>query len=249
MFFFKKIIQVKNTFLKIIIIFFIANYSFAQIKANVDSTDLNHKLKIKKITGIDFTNYKYKNLDENFKIITTEKQYNIYVKKYKIYPQSIKNYSDSLQVVLTGEFDDFDYSRIATLKLTYSWERVALYCREDVDKIKSIAKKIEIKYPVKFKEELENDSLKIPEIKLMIFNLKEKLTTQYGQEQIDKLKNNNQLLNFSFKRNPDVSILRENVMIKKNIEKFSKKHNRYPTDVEKKKLGLECGKENCCQKK
>lgn len=57
------------------------------------------------------------------------------------------------------------------------------------------------------------------------------------------------MLNFSFKNNSEVHLLKNEIFEKKRLERFKAKHKRNPTAEEIKNLGIECGKENCCQKK
>lgn len=55
---------------------------------------------------IDYLAYKYKYLDKNYKIHINSDVFDHAVEKYKFYPEKIRNYSDSLAVVMMLEFDD-----------------------------------------------------------------------------------------------------------------------------------------------
>lgn len=175
----------------------------------------SRKLKIDKIKEIDFLSYKYKNLDENFKINIDSSMFNSIVKKFGFYEERINTYNDSLRVVLTGEFEDSDYTRIAQLRITYTWKRVSYYLWENPENLQKIAKKHNIKYPYYFQACVEQSNCPNKEILKLVENLRTKLILKFGAETINALQNNNELLNFAFKNNPEVQQLRKGIMKKR----------------------------------
>jgi hypothetical protein len=190
---------------------------------NVHSQDIDRnfgdeksrKLKIDKIKEIDFLSYKYKNLDENFKIKIDSSTFNSIVKKFGFYEERINAYNDSLRVVLTGEFEDSDYTRIAQLRITYTWKRVSYYLWESAENLQKIAKKHNIKYPYYFQACVEQSNCPNKEILKLVENLRTKLILKFGAETINALQTNKELLNFAFKNNPAVQQLKEDIMQKR----------------------------------
>ena len=209
-------------------------------KSLKDSVDFYEKF--------NFFKFNYKFLKSDYTIKITDKQFQEIILKYKYYPKSTYQHSDSLQIVLASEFKSDVQRRMAYLRLSYTWERVGLFCRESSENLKKYAKNLKIEHPYEFKTQLENKNQENNILINILANLRKELRQQYTMEIIDKM-SNNELLNFSFKNNPKVHEIKKSIFDKRSLERFVAKHKRQPTEDEKKKLGFECGKENCCQKK
>lgn len=176
------------------------------------SQEINEKMlrekdaKIDSLIKIDFLSYKYKYLDENFKITIPKEVYEKTILEYKYYPERIKTHKDSIIVVLMAEFKDEDASRIASLRINYSWKRLSYYLWMQEDEVLELAKKLNVKMPYRLKELFEKND---PKVKSEILQLKDKLYLKLGMEEIKKM-SGNELLNFAFKHNPEIVNLRNN---------------------------------------
>ncbi|PXY42229.1 hypothetical protein DMB65_03075 [Flavobacterium cheongpyeongense] len=223
--------------LSIIVIFLLTNITFSQ-----DS--ISNSKKLDSILKTDFLSYNYKYLDKTFKINIKQDVYNKSLTEHKFILNKTFNYSDSLNVVLMAEFNDWDATRIANLRITYSWDRVGYYLWKEKDEIIEIAKKNNIHHPYRLQELIKNNNEKVS---IEIDELRKKLFLQFGNIDL-KTMTVDQLLAFSFKNNPKVVKLKQESIKKSNIRKFVAKHNRQPTALEEKNLGEGCGKEDCCQK-
>jgi len=81
----------------------------------------------KELPEIDYLTYKYKHLDKDYKIHMPSDLFQETMKKYEYFPQKIKTYSDSLSVVLMGEFDNWKQANIATNRLAFTDLRSSYY--------------------------------------------------------------------------------------------------------------------------
>lgn len=156
--------------------------------------------KIDSLVKIDFLSYKYKYLDKNFKITIPKEVYEKTILEYKFYTERIRTYKDSIIVVLAAELKDEDASRIASLRINYSWKRLSYYLWMKEDEVLELAKKLNVKMPYRLKELFEKND---PKVKSEILNLKDKLYLKLGNEDIKKM-SGNELLNFAFKHNPEI---------------------------------------------
>lgn len=166
---------------------------------------LKRDAKIDSLKKIDFLSYKYKYLDENFKIKISKEDFDKAISDYKIYPERIKKYSDSLYVVLMAELKDSDASRIAGLKIDYKWVRFGYHTWMSENEVLALAKKLNVKMPYRLQELFLNND---PKVKTEIQTLRDKLFLQLGKEEI-KTMPTRELLNYGFKYNPELIELRK----------------------------------------
>ncbi|GAA4892000.1 hypothetical protein GCM10023311_15530 [Flaviramulus aquimarinus] len=193
----------------------------------------------------DYLDYNYKYLDSNYNINIDSIQFNKTVIKYKFIKERINKYEDSLSVILMSEFGDWKKSRIAKHRITYSWERVGYHLWKKEDEVKKMGEEFNLNYPYKLQQLFyyPNGNKKIIKI---IDTLRIQLMNQFKLDTLKNMNNPN-LMRFAFNNNPNVLKLKSELIHKKNIETFKIKHGRLPNSQEKEKLGLSCGKENCCQ--
>ncbi|MFB9080811.1 hypothetical protein ACFFLS_21950 [Flavobacterium procerum] len=157
------------------------------------------------LVKIDFLGYKYKYLDENFKINIPKDIYEKTFTDYKFIPGRIKNYRDSLGVVLIAEFKDNDAARIAGLRINYTWKRVGYHTWMSENEILALAKKLNIKMPYRLQELFLNND---PKVKSEIQNLRDKLFLELKKEEL-KTMPTQELLRYGFKYNPELVELRK----------------------------------------
>jgi len=195
----------------IIIFLLIFNTMFSQ-------DNLNKFAKIDSLSKIDFLSYNYKYLDKDFKFKISRKKFEKSIEKHKFYPERLRNYKDSLGVVLMAEFNDWDAARIAELKITYSWERVGYHLLKNKDEVIEIAKKLNIKYPYRLQELLlRND----PKVSTEIEKLRNKLFLSFEKKEL-KTMSSKQLLSFAFSNNPELIKLRQQSHKKKPTKSIEK---------------------------
>lgn len=195
----------------IIIFLLIFNTMFSQ-------DNLNKFAKIDSLSKIDFLSYNYKYLDKDFKFKISKKKFEKSIEKHKFYPERLRNYKDSLGVVLMAEFNDWDAARIAELKITYSWERVGYHLLKNKDEVIEIAKKLNIKYPYRLQELLlRND----PKVSTEIEKLRNKLFLSFEKKEL-KTMSSKQLLSFAFSNNPELIKLRQQSHKKKSTKSIEK---------------------------
>lgn len=154
--------------------------------------------KIDSLIKIDFLSYKYKYLDENFKIKIPKEVYEKTFVDFKFIPGRTKTHKDSMAVALMAEFKDWDAERIASLRINYTWLRLSYHLWMNEKEVLELAKKLNVKMPYRLKELFTTND---PKVKSEILNLKEKLYLRFGNEDIKKM-SGNELLNFALKQNP-----------------------------------------------
>ncbi|MBZ4034968.1 hypothetical protein K6T82_09325 [Flavobacterium sp. 17A] len=169
-------------------------------------------LKIDSLIKIDFLAYKYKYLDENFKIKIPKEVYEKAFVDYKFIPERIKTYKDSLGVVLMAEFKDWDAERIASFRINYSWKRLSYYLWMKENEVLELAKKLNVKMPYRLKELFEKND---PKVQSELQNLRDKIYLKTAAQDIFKLSTKD-LLNYAFKHNSEL------------IELRKKEHNHAP---------------------
>lgn len=188
----------------LIILFFAYNSMLSQ---NITKEFfLKHDAKIDSLTKIDFLSYKYKYLDENFKITIPKEVFEKAVVEYKFFPERIRKYRDSLGVVLMAEFKDFDAARISELRICYEWKRVAYHTWMNEKEVLDLAQKLDIKMPYRLQELFLNND---PKVAAEIQNLRKTLFAQLGKEELMTMPAK-QLLLFAFSNNPEIIEMRKN---------------------------------------
>lgn len=197
------------------------------------------------LKNFDFLNHDYEYLDSSYNIVIDSSTFNETVSKYKYIRDRIDSYKDSLSIALMSEFGDWKKSRMAELRLTYSWQRVGHHLWKKEDEIIKIGKELKLEHPYKLQKLFYNPNGNV-RAEMIIDSLRNKLISDYKLDTL-KTMTNKSLMTFAFNRNPDVLQLKKDIIHRKNIDRFVQKHGRPPNDSEKEKLGLSCGKENCCQ--
>jgi hypothetical protein len=196
--------------------------------------------KIKKIGVIDYFNYNYKYLDENFKINISSKDFQKAINKYEFFPNLIKTYNDSLGIVLMLEFNDWDHARMAKMRLTYTWLRLSYHLWISENETKQMAKKFGFTQPYLFKDFLSKSASRNNTYLNNFFTtLRTNLKNTAGVKDKDFRSGSiDDLMNLALNKSPE--------RIKDFQEiKYEREHGVKPgKDV---KIGVSCGKENCCQ--
>jgi len=210
------------------------------------------RIKIDSLTKIDFLSYNYKYLDKNYKIIIPSDTFQNTIVKHKFYPERIKKYSDSLGIALMAEFSDWDTERIAKLRITYSWQRIAYTLWLNEKESEEMGMKYGFQHPYRFQEYLNDDNKQDEVMKKFLSDLRKKVFETSKDEKANTM-NNYDFLNLSFRTNPQMLKDKEIFYAKRQkelrIDAFTKKHKRPPTEEELKNLGTGCGKKDCCQEK
>ena len=158
----------------------------------------------------DYLNHTYKYLDKDFNIKIKSEEFNKTLKENKFIEERINTYSDSLNVVLMDEFDDWQKTRIAKLRITYKWERVGHHIWENEDFVKNLAKNQNIKMPYELQEKFYNPKGN-SEINLIVDDLRNKLIKNFKEDTL-KTMSNKDLMKFAFNNNPEVIKLKEEFM-------------------------------------
>lgn len=169
----------------------------------------NNQIKLDSLLKIDYLAHSFKYLNKDFKILIDNNSFNKSLKENHYIEERIKNYSDSLGVVLMYELKDWDATRIAKQQITFSWERLGYYLHRSERDLKNLNIEHEYKHPYlmfkHFKSKYEESELKKTEIN----RIKNILVTDLKQDynMIAKL-SNEEILNKSFELNPEIIRMR-----------------------------------------
>ncbi|WP_326983170.1 hypothetical protein VUJ46_01070 [Chryseobacterium sp. MYb264] len=169
----------------------------------------NKQIKVDSLIQIDYLAYSFKYLNKDFKILIDNNSFNKSLKENHYIEERIKNYSDSLGVVLMYELNDWDATRIAKQQITFSWKRLGYYLHRSDRDLKNLNIKYEYKHPYlmfrHFKSNDEESEFKKAEIN----RIKNILVTDFKQDynMITKL-SNEEILNKSFELNPEIIRMR-----------------------------------------
>ena len=194
---------------------------------------------------IDYLSYKYKYLDKNYNIHINSTDFNKAVEKYQFYPNKIRNYNDSLGVIMMIEFDDWQKCNVATNVVGYSWVRLSYHLWLTVDESKKLAKSFKINHPWRMKQFLIDENNKNKNVVKFFEDLKLKI---YNKNQAIKFEglNRSKILNLALSLNSQriANAQKDAEIRRKEAEAYEKKHGK----VDPSKLGVGCEKEDCCQK-
>ncbi|WP_157594937.1 hypothetical protein [Psychroflexus tropicus] len=178
--------------------------SYSQIKKeeNILISDsirryiIKNKAKIDSLKKINYINRKYEYLDSTFKItISSNKFQTIIDKRIK----EVKNYNDSLMVVLLYELKDDNAVNIAFHRILYSWEKVGFHIWETPENAKKISNGFGINHPYEFMNYLYDEKKDIlKDFFLMMLTDKLKAYLKTDTFTFD----NKQLLKTLYKNNP-----------------------------------------------
>jgi len=169
--------------------------------------------------------HKLKYLDKNYKIVISKKEFDNKVKISQAIPSRIRNFRDSVAIVLFDEFKNYEVYTAAVFQITYTWTRLANHLWQSESYLQKVASLKSIHHPYLFKKFLIEQPLN-PLTLEIVSNLKGKMKKanikipiNISNEQLFSLANRNNLL--------------QNVNVK----------------AEPCKPAATCDKENCCQKK
>ncbi|WP_321316597.1 hypothetical protein [Labilibaculum sp.] len=183
------------------------------------------------ISDYNYFNHSYKYLDRDFNIKIAPEKFQEFIIRYKFYPKMIRTCSDSLGVVLMGEFNDWTKARIAQQRILFSELRASYYLWTTEDKIRQLCDKYSYKYVYEFYEYFSSEEDKWDtDMKLFMAELRKKVIEHTGDESVSEM-TNKKFLRFSLLHSPQ--------RIKDSDAKRAKQANG----------DISCGKENCCQDK
>jgi len=144
---------------------------------------------------------KYTYLDDNFNITIPKDTFDLALKKYNFYVNKIKKHKDSVNIILQHELKDWDASRIASLRINYSWLRLGYHLWLSEEQTKKLGEKLNFKHPYKLKQFIIDDTNNSKERITIIENLKARMT-QHFLYNFKNYKNSKKLLNFALGENP-----------------------------------------------
>jgi len=175
--------------------------------AQMDSTQLAiyfqaHMRKVDSLAKIDYIAHEYKYLNKDFTIDISAHKFQKTMKQYEYIPQRIRNYNDSLSVVLMAEFNDSDQACIANLRISYSWQRLAFHTWQTPEEAKAFAAQFGITHPWRMNEFLKDEENTNQSIVEFFNNLRLKVEKETGKTRLDNLCRK-ELLNNALRCNPD----------------------------------------------
>jgi len=200
---------------------------------------------LQRFDEIDYLAYKYRYLDQNYKIHINSRVFNQAVEKYKFYPEKIRNYTDSLAVVMMLEFDDWQKCNFATNVVAYQWARLSYHLWMTEDETRKFADSFGIHHPWKFKLFLIDDANKNKIVVDFFEDLKKNIINKNSNVKFDGL-NRDKILSMAARLNPQriINAQKEAQVRQKEAAAYEKRHGK----VDQSKLGVGCEKEDCCQK-
>jgi len=180
-----------------------------------------------KVKSYDYLNHCYKYLDKDYRIQISSHTFDSLAQANNIIIDRIKEYKDSLGVVLCGEFNSWSEVNIAHHRLTMSWLRIGyiLWLSE------SEAEKLGSKYNFEMPYELYEFFYKQPEKwdKEMI-----EFVSDY-RHRIYFETNNEEVKSMSYKKIFNYALV-ENPVRKADYEELTKSQS-----------GIGCNQPDCCQ--
>jgi hypothetical protein len=122
---------------------------------------------------------------------------------------SIKNYNDSLRILLQGFYNDFRVSRVAFIQITYDWQRVSQHLWLSQNECKEKAELLHITYPYQMMAVLNSDSAKQNRIcNEILLKLQSTLEEKFNAKQLDTC-SSKQLIALAYANHPDIIKFRE----------------------------------------
>lgn len=168
------------------------------------------KIRFDSIKKIDFINYNYKYLDVDYQITATSDDFEKSLVQNRFYKNTIRNYSDSLSVVLMLEFGDWQVMNIAKSRIVFSWKKLSMYLYKEESDLKKIAAEINMmKHPYllyNYFKSPEESNVKNREMERLRKILSSKLGISMS---VLKLKRNIDLLELCYKNHPEVIQIKE----------------------------------------
>ena len=203
-----------------------------------------HKLLVDSLSKIDYLSYDYKYLDKGFKLKVGETEFKKAVKKFDFYPERIRTYRDSLGVVLMMEFNNWHQARIAESRISFSWLRLSYFTWQEVEEVESYTRSFDIVLPWRMYEFLIDEKNDNPKIIAFLEDLKDKVKKETKRDDLDQLSRKD-LLTVAMRCNPQRIADYEKMVAERKRQRkaYVKEHG----EIDPSKIGVGCGKENCCQ--
>jgi hypothetical protein len=155
--------------------------------------------------------FPYTLLDSHYKLNLSSERFRFFVEKYHYNEANIKNYSDSLQVVLMAELNDWQKARSAHLQITYTWQRVGQHIWQSEQQCEKLAKQIGIDQPFLFISYLKNSSNKNDQLYTMVYcQLRKQLLATLQDPSISDLPPD-LLLKKAFANHPSILAMKQEV--------------------------------------
>ena len=148
------------------------------IQYNKDSlkiVDRKNSFRLDSLKKIDFIHYRYKYLDENFKIKISSQLFEETVVKHKFYKERITRHKDSIGVVLMTEFNDDFVVNFIKNRICFSWQRLGYHLWLSSLEAENLGKSIQIGHPYLVYEFILKNSITNEIIRKFIADLKIKM--------------------------------------------------------------------------
>lgn len=158
--------------------------------------------KIDSLKSIDWLAQSYHYLDADFKISITDKNFQKGLLEGKFIKERITTYRDSLSVVLFMNLKDSDASRIAALRINYTWERLGWNLLMTPAQTKKLAQELNVSWPYRVKEYVEEQTIQEPKRLELLDELRQKVAQlEQVTENVEDL-TLKELFNRSFRYSP-----------------------------------------------
>jgi hypothetical protein len=191
----------KKRFMKVILsITFLCAFLQTTAQSLLTTQERN---KIDSLKQIDWLTYSYKYLDTDFNIQISPADFHAGLKEGKFITDRITTYGDSLSVVLFMDIKDNDASRIAALRINYSWERLGWNLLLSASQAQELGKELQLNKPYRVKEYLENTAITNLKRLELLQDLRNKVAQlEQVTENVEEL-TLNQLFNRAFRYSPE----------------------------------------------
>nr|WP_314494425.1 hypothetical protein [uncultured Chryseobacterium sp.] len=181
-------------------------FSFALFQLNFWNAQIQN------ISNKEFITRRYKNLDENFNIKMSSKNFNETINRYRFIRSSIQTYEDSLNVALINEFNDWTLTRKAFSRITFSWKKVGYELWLDEDEARSLGAKYKFKRAYELKLYVEEGKTQDVDLQKLIDNIRKKVY-ESSKDEASLTCSVHNLLNYAYTNNPQVINDRANYLI------------------------------------
>lgn len=213
-------ISYKKLLISYIVLLFQGVESFCQNEITQDSL-------IEIAKSSDYFNHRYKYLDKDYQIHISSQIFDSLAKANYFYIDRIKEYKDSLGVVLCGEFNSWPAINIAHHRLTMSWLRVGYILWLSENEARDLGSKYNFRMPYELYEFFYKNPEKWDEEMIdFLSTYRQKIYLQTKNEEVKSM---------SFKKLFNYALV-ENPVRKADYEKLTKSQS-----------GIECNNPDCCQ--
>jgi hypothetical protein len=159
--------------------------------------------KIDRLLKIDWLSYSYQYLDDNYNITIPDDDFQKGLKESEFYKKHITEYKDSLKVILFINLKDHDASRIAGLRINYTWERLGWNLLMTPSETQKIAEELNFKMPYRVKEYVQDQFIKDAKRLQILSELRERVSRlEQVTENVEEL-TLKQLFNRAFRYSPE----------------------------------------------